>query len=59
MSRDCRYPKIRPGDRVAVVVPPGRPAEGRLRPPDPEEIELIPITAEWRWNSDFALIPAG
>jgi len=30
-SRPFAYPKIRPGDRVAVVVPPGRPAEGRLR----------------------------
>jgi uncharacterized membrane protein YecN with MAPEG domain len=30
-SRPFGYPKIRPGDRVAVVVPPGRPAEGRLR----------------------------
>jgi len=34
-------------------------AEQTLRPPDPEENELIPITAERRWNSDFALIPAG
>ena len=30
-----------------------------FRPPDPEENELIPITTEWRRNSDFALIPAG
>jgi len=30
-SRPFGYPKIRPGDRVAVVVPPGRPAEGKLR----------------------------
>ena len=29
-----------------------------IRPPDPEENELIPITAEWRWNSDFGLMPA-
>jgi hypothetical protein len=29
------------------------------RPPDPEEKDLIPITAEWRGNSDFTLVPAG
>jgi len=27
-----------------------------VRPPDPEENELIPITAGWRWNSDFAVM---
>jgi hypothetical protein len=31
VSRPFGYPKIRPGDSVAVVVPPGRPADGRLR----------------------------
>src|ERR1035437_7464126 len=30
-----------------------------FRPPDPEEKDLIPITAEWRGNSDFTLVPAG
>src|ERR1019366_6123613 len=34
---------------------PGR----QIRPPDPEEKDLIPITAEWRGDSDFTLVPAG
>src|ERR1019366_4931660 len=28
-------------------------ASDSCRPPDPEEKDLIPITAEWRGNSDF------
>jgi hypothetical protein len=42
-------------DRIPEV----RTLRAKFRPPDPEENELIPITAERRWNSDFALIPAG
>lgn len=59
---------VRAGPRVPVFVCSSRSAAGvdrgpghaaKIRPPDPEENELIPITVESRRNSDSALIPAG
>src|ERR1039458_8888777 len=32
---------------------PGIKTGAKVRPPDPEEKDLIPITAEWRWELGF------